>query len=91
MNKRMYLCSKLNRYTMTQEERWNAQYERMMEFMKTNHRRPSKHRLEEHDMLNWFKATKKMIAKGGYPPERLKKFEHLMEVANEYRRKNQYE
>jgi len=36
---------------MTQEERWNAQYERMMEFMKTNHRRPSKHRLEEHDML----------------------------------------
>ena len=39
---------------MTQEERWNAQYERMMEFMKTNHRRPSKHRLEEHDMLNWF-------------------------------------
>ena len=76
---------------MTQEERWNAQYERMMEFMKTNHRRPSKHRLEEHDMLNWFKATKKMIAKGDYPPERLKKFEHLMEVANEFRRKNQYE
>ncbi|MBQ3796498.1 MAG: hypothetical protein II842_09490 [Butyrivibrio sp.] len=76
---------------MTQEERWNAQYERMMEFMKTNHRRPSKYRLEEHDMLNWFKATKKMIAKGDYPPERLKKFEHLMEVANEFRRKNQYE
>ena len=76
---------------MTQDERWNGQYERMMEFMKTNHRRPSKHRLEEHDMLNWFKATKKMIAKGDYPPERLKKFEHLMEVANEFRRKNQYE
>jgi len=32
-----------------------------------------------------------MIAKGDYPPERLKKFESLMEVANEYRRKNQYE
>ena len=76
---------------MTQEERWNAQYERMMEFMKTNHRRPSKHRIEEHDMLNWFKATKKMIAKGDYPPERLKKFEHLTAIADEYRRKNQYE
>ena len=83
-----YLCGNS---IMTQEERWNAQYERMMEFMKTNHRRPSKHRLEEHDMLNWFKATKKMIAKGDYPPDRLKKFELLMEVANEFRRKNQYE
>ena len=76
---------------MTQEDRWNAQYERMMDFMKTNHRRPSKHRLEEHDMLNWFKATKKKIAKGDYPSERLKKFEHLTAIADEYRRKNQYE
>ena len=40
---------------MTQDERWLRQYEEMMTFMETNHRRPSKHRLEEHDMLNWFK------------------------------------
>ena len=76
---------------MTQDERWQIQYDQMMEFMKANHRRPSKHRLEEHDMLNWFKATKKQIAKGGYPQDRLKKFSILMEVANKYRRKNQYE
>ena len=75
---------------MTQEERWNAQYERMMEFMKTNHRRPSKHRLEEHDMLNWFKATKKRIAKGELSEERLKKFNVLLEVADKYLRLNQY-
>ena len=56
---------------MTQNERWQRQYEEMMTFMETNHRRPSKHRLEEHDMLNWFKSTlnwfkstKKQIAKG---------------------------
>ena len=42
---------------MTQDERWLRQYEEMMTFMETNHRRPSKHRLEEHDMLNWFKST----------------------------------
>ena len=76
---------------MTQDERWQAQYDQMMAFMKANHRRPSKHRLEEHDMLNWFKSTKKQIAKGNYSPERLKKFEILLEVANQYRRKNQYE
>ena len=36
---------------MTQDERGQAQYDQMMAFMKENHRRPSKHRLEEHDML----------------------------------------
>ena len=32
---------------MTQEERWQQQYEQMMSFMETNQRRPSKYRLEE--------------------------------------------
>ena len=50
---------------MTQDERWQSQYDKMMAFMKTNHRRPSKHRVEEHNMLNWFKSNKKQIA----PPE----------------------
>lgn len=76
---------------MTQEEKWQIQYDQMMTFMKENHRRPSKHRLEEHDMLNWFKATKKRIAKGKLPADRLEKFKELLEVAKEYRRKNQYQ
>ena len=67
---------------MTQDERWQRQYEEMMTFMETNHRRPSKHRLEEHDMLNWFKNTKKQIAKGDYPQDRLEKFAILMKVAD---------
>ena len=75
---------------MTQEERWQQQYEQMMSFMGTNHRRPSKHRLEEHDMLNWFKATKKRVAKGELSEERLEKFILLLEVADKYRRLNQY-
>ncbi len=44
---------------MTQDERWQRQYEEMMSFMESYHRRPSKHRLEEHDMLNWFKLFRK--------------------------------
>ena len=75
---------------MTQDEKWQKQYEQMMTFMEANHRRPSKHKLEEHDMLNWFKATKKQIAKGGYSSERLEKFNRLLEVADKYRRLNQY-
>ena len=35
---------------MTQDEKWQRQYDLMMAFMNENHRRPSKHRLEEHDM-----------------------------------------
>ena len=76
---------------MTQDERWQAQYDQMMAFMKENHRRPSKHRLEEHDMLNWFKHTKKLIARGECPQERIEKFAVLMETANKYRRKNQHD
>ena len=75
---------------MTQDERWQQQYEQMMTFMNENHRRPSKHRLEEHDMLNWFKAIKKRITKGELSEERLKKFNVLLEVADKYLRLNQY-
>lgn len=76
---------------MTQDERWQMQYEQMMSFIEENHRRPSKHRIEEHDLLNWFKHTKKMIAKRDYPTDRLEKFAKLLEVADKYRRKNQYQ
>ena len=76
---------------MTQDERWQMQYEQMMSFIEENHRRPSKHRIEEHDLLYWFKHTKKMIAKGDYPTDRLEKFAKLLELADKYRRKNQYQ
>lgn len=76
---------------MTQEEKWDRQYRQMMEFMETNHRRPSKHRSEEHSMLNWFKATKKLVNKGKLSEERQKQFAVLLEVAGKYRRLNQYQ
>ena len=75
---------------MTQSERWQAQYEQVMTFMEEHHRRPSKHRLEEHQMLNWIKHTKKMIEKEGYPADRIEKFKKLLELADKYRRVNQY-
>ena len=42
---------------MTQDERWQERYEEVVGFIKANHRNPSKHRIEEHDMLNWEKAN----------------------------------
>ena len=75
---------------MTQDERWQARYAQVMAFMEDHQRRPSKHRLEEHQMLNWIKHTKKMIEIEGYPSDRIEKFKKLIEMAEKSRRVNQY-
>ena len=38
---------------MTQVEMWMIKYEEVIDFIETNKRNPSKHRIEEHLMLNW--------------------------------------
>ena len=76
---------------MTQEKRWLAQYNGVLEFIKMNHRNPSKHRIEEHDMLNWLKANRKVMNAGKMKPERVEKFKELLAMTELYRRKNQYE
>jgi hypothetical protein len=76
---------------MTQEERWLIRYNDVMTFIKTNKRNPSKHRLEEHDMLNWLKANRKTMNAGKMKAERVEKFGKLLEMTEQYRRKNQYE
>lgn len=76
---------------MTQDERWLAKYNEVMDFMKTNQRNPSRHRLEEHDMLNWLKATRKKMNAGELRKERVEKFKELLAIAEQYKRKNQYQ
>ena len=46
---------------MTQEERWMTRYNEVVGFIEVNRRNPSKHRIEEHDMLNWLKANRKAL------------------------------
>ena len=75
---------------MTQEERWIAKYNDVVEFIETNHRNPSKHRIEEHDMLNWLKANRKALNAGKMKAERVEKFRKLLEMTEQYKRKNQY-
>ena len=76
---------------MTQEERWNIRYNEVMTFIETNKRNPSRHRIEEHDHLNWLKANRKAMNAGKLKPERVEKFRKLLEMTEQYRRKNQYE
>ena len=76
---------------MTQDERWHIRYEEVKVFIEENHRNPSKHRIEEHDMLNWLKATRKRMNAGTLKPERVEMFRKLLAMTEQYRRKNQYE
>ena len=76
---------------MTQDERWMVRYQEVMGFLEENHRNPSKHRIEEHDYLNWLKANRKVMNAGKMKPERVEKFKKLLELTEQYRRKNQYE
>lgn len=76
---------------MTQEERWLERFTLVVDFIEANHRNPSRHRIEEHDHLNWLKANRKAMNAGRMKPERVEKFRKLLELTEQYRRKNQWE
>ena len=75
---------------MTQDERWKLKFDEAMEFMETNHRNPSRHRIEEHDMLNWLKANRKALNAGKMKEERVEMFRVLLEAGEKLRRVNQF-
>ena len=75
---------------MTQDERWFSRYNEVMGFLEENHRNPSKHRIEEHDMLNWVKHNRKVMNKGEMKEERFEQFRKLLEMTERCRRVNQW-
>lgn len=76
---------------MTQDERWLERYNEVMEFIETNHHNPSKHRIEEHNMLNWLKANRKLLNAGALKSERVEAFKRLLELVEQYKRVNQFQ
>lgn len=76
---------------MTQDERWLARYNQVKEFIEREHRNPSKHRIEDHDMLNWLKANRKLMNKGELKEERVEVFNNLLELGEKYKHVNQYQ
>ncbi len=75
---------------MTQEERWMRRYQEVVEFIEAKHRNPSKHRIEEHLMLNWVKQQRKLVNAGLLKPERVELFNQLQELGERDRHVNQY-
>ena len=75
---------------MDQETRWLTKYNEVVTFIEKNKRNPSKHRIEEHDMLNWLKANRKKMNAGELKPERVLKFKELLALMEENKHKNQW-
>ena len=75
---------------MTQDEKWQQRYKEVVDFIEANHRNTSKHRLEEHDMLNWVKANRKRMNAGLLKAERVEPFQQLLGLIEKYKRLNQY-
>ena len=75
---------------MTQNEKWQTKYNEVKEFIEQNHRNPSRHRIEEHDILNWLKANRKHLNAGAMKPERIELFKQLLVVIEENKHVNQY-
>ncbi len=75
---------------MDQETRWLTRYTEVKTFIEENHRNPSKHRIEVHDMLNWLKANRKAMNAGKMKEERTKLFNKLLVLVEENRHVNQW-
>lgn len=75
---------------MTQDERWLNKYNEVVEFINTNHRNPLRHRIEDHDFLNWVKANRKAMNAGKMKDERIELFNKLLALINENKHVNQW-
>lgn len=76
---------------MTQDERWKAKYNEVMEFIQANHRNPSNYNMEERNMVNFLKHTRKQLNQGLLKAERIETFKDLLALMEVHKRKNQYE
>lgn len=75
---------------MTQEERWLEKHNEVKDIIEKNHRNPSRHRIEEHDYLNWLKANRKKMNAGELREPRLSMFKDLLVLSKMNKHLNQY-
>ena len=76
---------------MTQDERWQKNYEEVKAFIETNRRNLSKYDLEERQLYTWLKHNRKILNADGMSEPRLSLFRELMELSERCRRVNQYQ
>lgn len=76
---------------MTQDEKWISRYNEVVAFIESNKRNPSRYDDTERGLYcNWLHHNRKQMNAGKMKAERVEKLEKLLEVTEQYRRKNQY-
>lgn len=75
---------------MTQNERWQKNYEEVMHFLKSNRRNLSKYYLGERRLYTWLKHNRKEMNAGMLKEPRLRMFRELLVLSEQYKRKNQW-
>ena len=73
---------------MTQNERWQKNYEEVMNFIKSNRRNLSKYDLTERRLYTWLKHNRKEMNAGMLKEPRLSLFRELLVLSEQYKRKN---
>ena len=76
---------------MTQDERWMVRYYAVVDFIKVNQRNPSKYYPEEKLMVHFLKRGRKLMNADEMPEDRKKLFTELLNLCEQYKRKNQYQ
>ncbi len=74
---------------INQEDIWFNHYRQVFDFICAHKKRPSKYRADEIAMVNWIKYNKKQRASGKLQGRRLELFDHLLTLAEQYRKINQ--
>lgn len=65
-------------HSMTREETWSSTMAELQEFVKNNGRFPSKHREEEHKLMNRLKYIRKRYNQGLLTPQQKAQLENLI-------------
>lgn len=68
-----------------------ARYEEVKDFIETNHRNPSRHFIENRNLLSWIKQQRKLMNAGALKPERIEPFKRLLALIEDNKRVNQYQ
>lgn len=65
-------------------------YNEVRDFIEKNHRNPSKYYDEEKLMVHFLKRGRKLMNSGELTEPRLGLFKKILELSEQYKRKNQY-
>lgn len=75
---------------MTQDELFEQHLQELEQYVKKYRRFPSKHRIEDHKLLNWMKYVRKQLKAEQLSADRASRFVALLERYGQYRKLNQY-